>query len=495
MKPVPFAQFAAITALALTPAQAAHDAVVYDGLDPADLAPPAREIAAALFGAVDRIPSCARAVSVQVKGRDVGGSRRGALRLLQLALTLPLDRLDRDEIAFCLFGAPKLRLARVALRFALAAARRVPGVSIVAEWRDGFTVQRHDGRLVTLECFAASRAGDTGRSVPLIAALLDESAFYRDESTGVVNDRAVFNALVPRLLPGGQILIVSSPWAESGLLYDEFRANHGAPRTALASLCPTLLMRDDDETRATVERERERDPENARREFDAEFLPAGSGQFFDSTAITAAVAELPNPLTPIAGARVGFGVDPAFRSDSFAAVVVRRDKEGIFEAAECFERRPQKGSPLVPSAVMAEACAVGKRHGAREICTDSYYLEAVREHAQRNGFGLNVAPEGQKGKAMIYLAARELLHAGKVRIPAGMRELIRQLREVVSKPTPGGGISISSPRRGGMHGDLVSAFVLALWRSEQVSRGGGRRLIKVRTGSGWTDESGGVGGW
>jgi hypothetical protein len=35
----------------------------------------------------------------------------------------------------------------------------------------------------------------------------------------------------------------------------------------------------------------------------------------------------------------------------------------------------------------------------------------------------------------------------------------------VSKPTPGGGLSITSPRRAGTgHGDLVSALVLALYQ-------------------------------
>jgi hypothetical protein len=50
-----------------------------------------------------------------------------------------------------------------------------------------------------------------------------------------------------------------------------------------------------------------------------------------------------------------------------------------------------------------------------------------------------------------------------VRLPRHDR-LLRQLREVTVRPLTGGGMSVSSPRSPGGHGDLVSALVLALWQ-------------------------------
>lgn len=299
MKAPRFTRFAALVGLALTPGQTAFGAVAFDGVAPTQLAPELQELARRIFGDVVAVPAAARKVVAMAKGRDAGGSRMGATRGLHLALTADLSRLEPDEPAYVLFVAPKIRLARVAKRFALAAARRVPRLHISGEHRDGFTVTRHDGRAVVFECIAAARGGDTGRGVPVLFAMLDEAAFFRDEESGQVNDRHIFNALVPRVLPGGQLLIVSSPWVESGLLYDEFQKNHGAPVTALAAHCPTLVMRPDPETAATVEVERERDPENARREFDAEFLTAGAGLFFDSGALSRCIdAELPDPIPP-----------------------------------------------------------------------------------------------------------------------------------------------------------------------------------------------------
>lgn len=297
MKAPPFLKVARRIGLALTPGQTAFASVAFDGIEPGQLDASLEELTHKIFGAVDVVPAGIRKVVAMAKGRDAGGSRMGATRGLHLALTADLSRLDLDEPAYELFVAPKIRLARVAKRFALAAARRVPGLRITGEHRDGFTVTRNDRRSVVFECIAAARGGDTGRGVPVLFAMLDEAAFFRDEESGQVNDRHIFNALVPRILPGGQILIVSSPWVESGLLYDEFTRNHGNPTTALAAHCPTLVMRDDPETAATVELERMRDPENARREFDAEFLTSGAGLFFDSGALTGCIdPTLPDPF-------------------------------------------------------------------------------------------------------------------------------------------------------------------------------------------------------
>ena len=64
--------------------------------------------------------------------------------------------------------------------------------------------------------------------------------------------------------------------------------------------------------------------------------------------------------------------------------------------------------------------------------------------------------------------AKKLIHEGRIRLPNHPR-LLSQLRSVVSKPTPGGGLTISIPRRRGQgHGDLVSAAVLAIWQAHRA---------------------------
>jgi len=271
-----YTSYCKLVGLHLRPGQLAFAKVAYDGLDPTDLQGDERDRCRLIYGPAERIPAAARAVVVQDKGRDVGGTRMGAGRLVQLGAALPLDGLiGQHELAYCFVGAPKLKLTAAAMRFALNDARTLEQageVTIDAETADGFTLVRHDGRRVRFEPFAASRGGDGVRGVPIIAALLDEAGFFMDEFTGVVNDRDIFNAIVPRLLPGGQVLIVSSPWGTSGLLAEEFEANFGHPTTAIAAYCPTLALRDEPEIVEMVARERLRSPENAARELDARFL-------------------------------------------------------------------------------------------------------------------------------------------------------------------------------------------------------------------------------
>lgn len=465
---VPFRHFCRLAGFnGLTTAQDTFGDLAFDAEPVTDMPAEQRERAAQIFGPITHAPESARRVVAMVKGRDVGGTRLGAVRLVHLAATMPLERLDREEEAYCLIVAPKIPQARPGKRFALMAARAA-GLRIEGEHKDGFCIVRHDGRRVVVLCIPAGRGGDTGRGLPIVFAMLDEAAFFRDEATGAINDRDVFNALIPRLLPGGQILIVSSPWTESGLLYTEFSKNFGAPETALAAFCPTLVMRDDAETRANVELEMKRDPENAAREYGAQFLGGGASEFFASYAIAAAAdGSIPLFVGRKRGAVVGAGADFGFVSDSSALAIVQC-VEGLFHLSELLELRPSKGAPLQPSAVFERFAGVALSYGGRDLTADGHYRESVREHLTANGLVLQAAPEGQAGKVQMYTRARTLLHEGRVRLPNHPR-LLQQLRDVVARPTPGGGLQITSPRRSGVggHGDLVSAFVAALWRCEQ----------------------------
>lgn len=466
MKPVSFTKF--FTLRTPTVAQLAFYRVTFDGAEPAELQGAEREAAVQIFGPIDTVPDAARRVVVMAKGRDVGGTRAAAERALHLAVTIDLGRLEREELAYVFMGGPKLRHGRVGLRFARAAARR-HGITIADDSTDGITIVRHDGRRVRFEAFAASRGGDNARGVSIIAAVLTEAAFYFDESSGVSNGEQIFAAIIPRLLPGGQIIIESTVWAESGLLWSEFTRNHGHPMTALAAHCPTGLMRDDPETQAMIATERERDPANALRELDAVFMTVGSGYYFDGFAVgRCAAASIPLVgQPPHTGWKVVGGYDPAYVRDAAEGVVLRTN--GVrFEAVELFTRIPAKGKPLVPSEVDREFAEVVKRHGGECIATDQHYLESVRENVSSVGIWLRPVPGGNAGKCEVFGKARDIIHADMARWCEGHRRLTRQVREVIGKPLAGGLISISSPRRRGDHGDAAHALALALWAADKA---------------------------
>lgn len=466
MKALPFVDFVErVLGVRLSLGQRTLVRVAFDGVDPCDLEGDERGMARQLFGNVERIPRSARAVLVAVCGARGGKSYvLGGLYSLWRALTADLSTLAPGEVAVALIVAERLSLARQTMRYALGAAKSCPDITelIGSESSDAFLLVRDDGAHVAIECLPAARGGSALRGRSLVSAMLDEAAFFRDENFAV-NDAEVFRAVAPRVLPGGMVVIASTPWAEAGLLFDEFTRNFENPRTAIACRAPTLLLWDSQRNRDAVARERERDPENAIREFDAEFMPAGTGLFFDSNAISDAVdPHLPMVLAPRPDIRSATGGDLGFVSDSSAFVTVRVES-GFFVTAEVVELRPKKGAPLQPSVTIASGVAQAKRHASRQIVTDQHYIESVREQTQGTNVMLVGAPGGMPGKVTTYSRARVQLHEGRVRIPAGQKRLIAQLRDVVSKPVPGGGLRIWSPRKGGAHGDIASAWVLAVW--------------------------------
>lgn len=449
--------------ITLSPGQRVMWRVLTGTAQPGDFEGAEAELAAELFGGVDEVPLELASVAAIVKGARIGGTYFGALRMLDLALAAPLTKLAPGETGFAIIVCPDLRLAGQAFRYITGAIDESHALTQRQRSRTttSVTIIRDDGHEVTIECLPASRGGSAIRGRSMVGALLDEAAFFRDESY-TVNDAELYKAALPRIVPGGQLLVSSTPWAEAGLLYDLFKANYGEPKSCIAVKAPTRLMRTDDPAiLRMVQRETERDPENAEREYEAEFMTRGAGLFFDGVAIDQAVEEYPLPQ-PKTRRRVSVAVDAAFVKDASALAVVGLDDEDRLRVLALDEIKPAKGSPLQPSQVVARWAEIAKRYGVRKVCADGHYREALREHLGTHRIGLEPSPEGQKGKRLMYERTKEAMNEGRLVLPND-RELLRQLREVIAVPSAGGGLSIRSPRKRGSHGDLVSALVAAVY--------------------------------
>ncbi|HKY39256.1 MAG TPA: hypothetical protein VJN18_25135 [Polyangiaceae bacterium] len=466
MTPLSFIEFVEdVLGLRFEPGQRVFWQVAADGVQPCDLSEADRAIAAELFGSdVDQIPAdCRRHVAV-IKGADVGFSFFGGLRLLHRALTAhgvaALGAAGEIRPALCV--APDLRTGRIPIRNALGAAESVPAIRrlIVKQGTDGFVIKRELGRFTSVECLPASVGGSSLRGRRYLEILFDEAAFFRG-SDFAVNDVDCRRAVITRCL--GQFWNGSTPWLETSDVWKTFAANWNAPATALAARIPTLLVRTDPRVVELVAAEQERDPEAAKTEYFCE-PPAGSGGcYFDSFAVKqCAVDSMPLTLPPVAGARDAAGFDPAFQRDACAGAIVRRVGE-IFEVCEIFELRPERGAPLVPSQTVKEFARLAKGYAVGKVASDIHYQEAVKEWLVEEGLRFQAAPGGNAGKGEVYGFAREMVHAGRVKWSAGHRTLTQQILEVIARPLPAGLVSITSPRRRGSHGDVASAFCLALW--------------------------------
>ncbi len=421
---------------------------------------------------LDELPlKVARVIAVRA-GRGAGKSTRlGAVVALWLAWSVELPNLRRNEAGYFVIVAPDIRLARQVLSFVVGyiedsdILRRAMVGDATTE---SVTLKRPDGALVRIECLPATRGGRAVRNRTIVGALLDEAAFFLDESTGVVNDAAIFEALIPRMVEGAQLWEVSTPWIEGvGLLEQTMAKNFGVHDRALCVQAPTRALNPNWDPTGELERDlREHDPDVATREIDAIALGGGAGLFFDPIAVTQSIdhdAPLEAPWRQDATV-YGVGADFAFKRDSAALAIVARTGSG-YTLARIEERRPKRGAPLKPSETVAEFAAVARGYRVKSAATDGHYVESVREHLRAAELQTMEVPGGSEGKSSMYVALRTLLNEGRFQMPHHPR-LERQLREVIARPTAGGAMSISSPRTSAGHGDLVSAVVAAVWMAQ-----------------------------
>lgn len=448
-----FLPFAARLGYIPEPGQEAALRVAFQGEEPGDVGPAAVRI----YGYERGTPPRARDVAELVWGARGGKTFWGALRMLHLACTVRLDRLAPGEHGYVFLVAPKLDLAGQALNYIKGAISRDKVLSEMADPQaERIVLHRKGGRGVTIQPVAASRGGAGQRGRSLLGALLDETAFFRDETTGAVNDAAIFRALAPRVIEGGQLVIQSTPWARTGLLYDLWAENYGRPMGALVSHAPTAILRSDEKILAYVAREYARDPENARIEFGAEFGAASATTWLDPEALEAAVG----PAGAIApGDAVGAGGDLGFARNSSALVVARQGPDGLIDLPLVEERRPAPGVPLRPSEVCGEFAGLLRGAGARSLVADRHYQETIREALSGVGLLLEEPPAPDEAWALV----REMLRSGRLRLPQHPL-LMAQLKAVRGKLGSGGTVRIelaSTPD--GRHGDLAAAAALAIW--------------------------------
>lgn len=460
----------------LSPAQRVLALVAFDGAEPAALEGHDRELARQLLGSVEVIPTEARDVLVAVCGARSGKSYVfGALYALWRALTAELSTLAPGEMATALIVGPDLKLSRHVVRYAVGAAESVPGIAqlIVAKSDLTLSLRRPDGHLVSVEALPAARGGSAVRGRSLVSAMLDESAFHYDAASGyVVNDQDTFDAVSPRILPGGLVVVASTPWAEIGMLYTMFVENHGHPVTAIAVKAPTLLMLDTERNRRVVAREEQRDPDNARREFRCVF-GIGNKRFFPRDAIerctdTGRLSAVPKHVE---GRRFVIGYDASDKRDRCAIVAATSEWSDPDPVTQNREHRvtivwsAETWKPNSSLDNIQRVKAFCRKFDAQHVYIDQFGGESLRELLRYHGVSSTIIQirggDAEESKLGRHRAVRDGFIAGHIRLP-DLPELRNDLAQVASKLGSGGVEKIVAARTAGGHADLASALVLAV---------------------------------
>jgi hypothetical protein len=383
------------------------------------------------------------------------GGKSFVLALIAVFLACFFDwraYLGPGEVGTVMVVAADRRQARVIMRYVHGLLKAVPMLKRQIEGitRESITLKNN----IVIEVHTASFRSTRGYTI--VAALLDEIAYWPTDETSSEPDVEVVNAIRPGMatIPDAMLLCASSPYARKGALWSAFSRHHGkdgdpilvwqaATRTMNPSVPQSYIDQHmaDDEARATAE-------------YLAQFRADLEG--YISREMLEACTPGYYALPPAAGTTYYGFVDAAGGSggDAFAAAVSHREGERIVVDA-VFERRP----PFSPQAVIEELVPWLKSYRIYTVVGDRWAGGFPPEAFQKKGIRYEASKET---KSDIYRTVLPKLMSSQVTLPRNDR-LFLQLAQLERRCARGGHDSIDHPS--GQHDDLANATMGAVLRA------------------------------
>ena len=180
----------------------------------------------------------------------------------------------------------------------------------------------------------------TVRGYTIVAALLDEIAFWRSDEDSSNPDTEVVAAVRPAMatIPNAILLCASSPYARKGVLWEAYQRHFGKTGQTLVWNAPTRTM-NPSVTQSYIDAEFEKDPISAAAEFGAEFR-TDIEAYVSREAVEAVTDWSVHERGPVYAYRYAGFTDPSGGSgDSFTLVIAH--KEGELGVMDCIrEVRP-----------------------------------------------------------------------------------------------------------------------------------------------------------
>ena len=320
---------------------------------------------------------------------------------------------------------------------------------------------------VTIE--VATNSFRSVRGKTRIAAILDEAAFFADEHSATP-DVELYRALVPSLATtGGMMIIISSPWAKRGLVYNKWKRHYGQDSDdVLVVQGPTELFNPTIDRRIIRQAYLE-DPEAARSEWGGQFRDNVSG-FIDREVVEQAMRQNPLELPYQAGTRYIGVADPAGGGADEFTMAIGHVEDGISVVDVL---RAQRGTP---AAIVAEYAELFKAYGITRIVSDRFAGSWPADEFKKHGIECE---QSAKPKSQLYADSLSRFNSGQVELPPDP-VLLTQFCNLERRTARGGRDSIDHPPGKGHHDDRANAAALLLDVASGGTPGGGGILIPKR---------------
>jgi hypothetical protein len=387
-----------------------------------------------------------------VVGRRGGKSLMLALIAVFLACFVDwAPYLNRGERGVVLVVAADKKQARVIFRYVRAFLMQTPLLAPLIERETMDTLDLTNG--LSIEILAANYR--TVRGYSLVAALLDELAFWRSDDGAANPDTEILAAIRPAMasIPGSMLLCASSPYARRGALWNAYKRHFAKPSSTLVWQASTRVM-NPTIAQEIIDEAIEADPANAAAEFGAEFR-SDVAAYIDRAVVEAAVVSGRFELPPISTVRYFAFVDPSGgSSDSMTCAIAHREPNGVAVLDAIRERRP----PFSPEDVTSEFATLIKSYRCTSVTGDRFAGEWPRERMRLQGVQYELA---EKPKSDIYRDCLAALNSMKIELLDHPR-LVSQICSLERRTARGGRDSIDHPPGANSHDDIANAALAAL---------------------------------
>jgi hypothetical protein len=387
--------------------------------------------------------------ALYVVGRRGGKDRAAAPLAAYLAALVDWSGvLAPGEGGLVLCIAPDQRQAKITHDYIEAVLDASPMLKSLVINRTADTIELSTG--ITIEVRAANFR--RLRGVTCVAVIATEAAFWLDE-TSANPDAEIFNAVRPSLATtAGSLVIITTPYARRGEVYNIFRRHFGANGDPLVLVAqgtsrdfnPTLSQK-------VIDRALERDPAAAAAEYLAQFR-SDLEAFVSREVVEAAVIAGRHELSPVSSTRYHAFTDPSGGSaDSMTLAVCHRDGERVI--LDCVrEVRP----PFSPDGTVFDFAATLRCYGISSVRGDHYAGEWPRERFSAHGISYEPA---EQTKSDLYRDLLPLLNSGRVELLDHPR-LVAQLCQLERRTARSGKDSIDHAPGG--HDDVANCVAGAI---------------------------------
>jgi hypothetical protein len=388
-------------------------------------------------------------------GRRSGKSRI-ASAIAAHAATLEEHRLAPGEIGYVLSISPTVAQANTVFNYAKSFLERSRILRQEIDVDTRTEIRLKDN--LAIATHAASFRSTRGRT--LLTAILDEVAFFRDE-TSAQPDIEVYRALKPALeTTGGMLVGISTPYRRVGLLHQKHRDHYGVNDDDVLVVSGPSTLFNPTLSASSIAKAIKDDPEAGASEWEATFR-SDISSFLDELDVNAAIdLDRPTELPPQPHLTYRAFVDPSGgRHDAMALAIAHSDKNSVVLDVVRYAK-----PPFDPVSVVNEFSQLLKDYGLSTVTGDNYSAAWCQTAFADNGvkYVLSELP-----KSRLALEALPLFTRRVVRIPNHAR-LIKELT-LLERRTHVGGRDVVDHGRNGSD-DLSNSMFGAMFGLQQPNQ-------------------------